>query len=100
MNSPLLIGCHIKLTRNLPVCTSSTVAEVVDISKQESGTPLVGLEHLNSGGHIGTSSQITVERMSQVIVQLNVLCTGRHSYCHANQRKENLFHVILEFNDN
>ena len=100
MNGPLLVGCHVELTRNLPVGTSSTVAEVVDISKQESGAPLVGLEHLNSGGHIGTSPQITVERMSQVIVQLNVLCTGRHGYCHANQRKENLFHVILELNDN
>ena len=46
---------QLELARNLPVDASSTVSEIVNISKHKRAAPLVGFEHLDGGGDIGTS---------------------------------------------
>lgn len=68
---------ELEFARDFPVGQSNALSAIVHIHKEESVTPLVRVEHLNSGGEVGTFSTrnalILVQMTTEIVVELDVL---------------------------
>ena len=74
VGSELLVLAEVELTGDFPIGTRHASAIVIEVDEEECVSPTVGFEHFYGGGNGWTRSKVLAERVSQIVVELNILC--------------------------